>query len=109
MNVAPPDAIPLRRRVSSVATLSLGHAVNDSYAYVLQAVLPAIIPSLGITLGMAGALVSIYQLTSSLIQPAVGYIADRSGLRWPAWVGLAISGITAGLLGLAYGGARGDG
>lgn len=93
--------LSLRRRVGSLATLSLGHAVNDSYAYVLQALLPAIMTSLGLTLGMAGSLVSLYQLTSSLIQPAVGYVADRSALRWPAWAGVALSAIGAGLLGLA--------
>jgi len=95
------DSIPIGRRVTGVATLALGHAVNDSYAYVLQAVLPAVIPTLGLTLGMAGGLVSLYQVTSSLIQPAVGYLADRSALRWPAWVGIALSSVAAGLLGLA--------
>lgn len=93
--------LPMRRRLGSIATLSVGHAVNDSYAYVLQALLPAIIGSLGLTLGMAGSLVSMYQLTSSLIQPAVGYIADRSALRWPAWAGVALSAVGAGLLGQA--------
>jgi MFS transporter, FSR family, fosmidomycin resistance protein len=91
----------MRQRVGRVATLSLGHAVNDSYAYVLQASLPAIIASLGLTLGMAGGLVSLYQLTSSLVQPVVGYLADRSALRWPAWAGVALSGVATGLLGLA--------
>jgi FSR family fosmidomycin resistance protein-like MFS transporter len=101
VNNAGSEDIPLSRRLSSVATLSLGHAVNDSHGYVLQAVLPAIIPALGLTLGMAGGLVSLYQLTSSLIQPAVGYLADRNALRWPAWAGIALSSVAAGLLGLA--------
>ncbi|HEY3061760.1 MAG TPA: MFS transporter [Chloroflexota bacterium] len=102
MNIASDsDDIPVGRRISGVATLALGHAVNDSYAYVLQAVLPAVISTLGLTLGMAGGLVSLYQVTSSLIQPAVGYLADRSALRWPAWAGIALSSVAAGLLGLA--------
>jgi MFS transporter, FSR family, fosmidomycin resistance protein len=92
---------PLRGRLGRVGTLALAHTVNDSYAYVLQAVLPAIIPALGLTLGMAGGLVSMYQLTSSLVQPVVGYVADRSALRWPAWAGVAISGVAASMLGLA--------
>jgi FSR family fosmidomycin resistance protein-like MFS transporter len=93
--------IPLRRRLRGVGTLSVGHFVNDSYAYVLPAVLPVIVPTLGLTLGMAGSLVSLYQVLSSLIQPAVGYVADRTTLRWPAWAGVAMSGLSAGLLGLA--------
>jgi FSR family fosmidomycin resistance protein-like MFS transporter len=91
----------MRERVRTVGTLSLGHAVNDSYAYVLQASMPAIIVSLGLTLGLAGVLVSLYQLTSSLIQPVVGYAADRSAVRWPAWAGVILSGVAIGMLGLA--------
>jgi len=68
---------------------------------VLQALLPTIIPALGLTLGMAGALVSVYQFTSSVVQPLVGHLADRSAVRWPAWAGVGASGIAAGLLGLA--------
>src|SRR5262249_35260030 len=95
------DSVSFLRRLGSVATLSLGHAVNDSYAYMLQAVLPALVGSLGLTLGMAGGLVSLYQVTSSLIQPAIGYVADRSALRWPAWVGVGMSALSAGLMVLA--------
>jgi FSR family fosmidomycin resistance protein-like MFS transporter len=87
--------------VVPIGSLALAHTVNDSYAYVLQALLPAIIPSLGLTLGLAGLLVAIYQATSSLVQPLVGHLADRSGLRWPAWAGVVASGFGAGLLGLA--------
>ena len=87
--------------VRAVAILPLAHAVNDSYAYVLQALLPAIIASLGLTLGLAGGLVSLYQLTSSLVQPLFGYLADRRALRWPVWAGVGASGLAAGLLGLA--------
>jgi MFS transporter, FSR family, fosmidomycin resistance protein len=90
-----------RGLVVPVGTLALAHTVNDSYAYVLPALLPAIIPSLGLTLGLAGVLVSFYQVTSSLVQPLVGHLADRGRLRWPAWAGVAASGLGAGLLGLA--------
>jgi FSR family fosmidomycin resistance protein-like MFS transporter len=98
---SPSEEIPFSRRVSGVATLALGHAVNDSYGYVLQAVLPAIVPALGLTLGMVGTLVSVYQFTSSLIQPAVGYFADRTAVRWPTWLGIAMTAVASGLLGLA--------
>lgn len=90
-----------RRRLGSVGILALAHAVNDSYAYVLQALLPAVIPALGLTLGLAGGLVALYQLTSSVVQPLLGHLADRSRVRWPAWAGVAASGIAAGSLGLA--------
>ncbi len=93
--------VSMRRRVGGVATLASGHAINDSYSFVLQALLPAIIPALGLTLGMAGTLVSVYQVTSSLVQPLVGHLADRGNLRWPAFVGIAMSAVAAGSLGRA--------
>lgn len=92
---------PGLHRTASIGSLALAHAVNDSYAFVLQALLPAIIPTLGLTLGLAGLLVSLYQVTSSLVQPIIGYLSDRRGLRWPAWAGVAASGIAAGLIGVA--------
>ena len=93
--------LPPRKQLRTIGVLSLAHTINDSYAYVLQAVLPALIVTFGLSLGLAGVLVTIYQLTSSVVQPVVGHLADRSAMRWPAWAGVALSGIGAGLLGLA--------
>src|SRR5215207_8735736 len=84
-----------------VGVLAVAHFVNDTYSYVLQAVLPALIPALGLSLGLAGALVTVYQIVASFVQPVVGHLADRGTLRWPAWVGVILSGAAAGLLGLA--------
>jgi FSR family fosmidomycin resistance protein-like MFS transporter len=94
---APAVATPRR----AVGVLAVAHFINDTYTYVLQAILPALIVTLGLSLGLAGALVTIYQLVSSLVQPVVGHLADRGSLRWPAWAGVAATGVAAGLLGLA--------
>lgn len=93
--------LPPRQQLRTIGVLATAHAANDSYSYVLPALLPAIIPTLGLTLGLAGGLVTILLLTSSVAQPLVGYLADRSAVRWPAWAGVALSGIGAGLLGQA--------
>lgn len=90
-----------RPNVVGVGVLAFGHAINDGYSFVLQALLPALLPALGLTLGMAGGLVSFYQLISSLAQPVIGHLADRNAARWPAWAGVGLSGMGAGLLGLA--------
>ncbi len=89
----------LRRR-GAVLALALAHGVNDSYGYVLPAALPALIPAHGISLGLAGLLVATYQITSSVLQPFIGHLADRGGLRWLAWAGVALGGVTCSLLGL---------
>ncbi len=82
--------------------MALAHLVNDSYAYMLPALLPLLLTRLGLTLGLAGALVTIYQASSSFAQPLFGHFADRgTNTRWMAWTGVACSGIAAGSLGLA--------
>ncbi|HLI28810.1 MAG TPA: MFS transporter [Chloroflexota bacterium] len=100
VRTAPARAAPAVAR-RGVGVLAAAHFVNDTYTYALQAVLPALIATLGLSLGLAGALVTIYQIVASFVQPAVGYLADRSSLRWPAWAGVMASGVAAGLLGLA--------
>lgn len=96
--VSPETERPDRR---GVAVLAAAHAVNDSYAYVLQALLPVLMPALGVSLGLAGLLIAGYQLTSSLIQPFLGHLADRTAVRWLAWAGVATSGLAAAALGVA--------
>ena len=75
------DLVVLAQAGEGVVLVALGRdrQVRQWLPALLQALLPAIIVSLGLTLGLAGGLVSLYQLTSSLIQPLFGYLADRLG------------------------------
>src|SRR5215216_6868369 len=82
-------------------TLAAAHLVNDSYVYFLPTLLPLLVPSLGITLTMAGLAVGLYQVTSSLAQPLLGHLADRYPLRWLAWLGLVATAVGAGGIGIA--------
>jgi FSR family fosmidomycin resistance protein-like MFS transporter len=82
-------------------TLAAAHLINDSYVFFLPALLPLLIPSLGISLTAAGLAVGLYQVTSSVTQPFLGHLADRYPLRWMAWVGLACTAIGAGGIGYA--------
>ncbi len=91
-----------RRRLVGVSALSLAHLTNDSYAYLLPALLPLLLGKLGLTLGLAGLLVTIYQASSSFTQPVLGHLADgHRDTRWMAWSGVALSGLAAGAIGLA--------
>jgi len=82
--------------------MALAHLTNDSYAYMLPALLPLLLGRLGIGLGVAGILITLYQASSSFTQPVFGYMADRGGrTRWMAWSGVALSGLAAAALGLA--------
>jgi FSR family fosmidomycin resistance protein-like MFS transporter len=84
-----------------VAALSVAHLVNDSYGYVLAAALPALIPAHSLSLAMAGLLVAVAQVTASVLQPVIGHLADRGGLRWLVWGGLLAGGCATALVGLA--------
>jgi len=82
-------------------TLAAAHLINDAYAFVLAALLPLLIPSLGMSLTAAGLAVGLYQVTSSLAQPFLGHLADRYPLRWMCWLGLVGTAVGAGGIGIA--------
>ena len=82
-------------------TLAAAHLINDSYVFVLPALLPLLIPSLEISLTAAGLAVGLYQVTSSITQPVLGHLADRYPLRWMAWLGLAATAVGAAGIGIA--------
>ena len=91
-----------RSRATSVGVMALAHLTNDSYAFMLPALLPLLLGKLGIGLGVAGVLVTLYQASSSFTQPVFGHLADRGGrMRWMAWSGVALSGLTAAALVIA--------
>jgi MFS transporter, FSR family, fosmidomycin resistance protein len=88
-----------RGRAASVGVMALAHLTNDSYAYMLPALLPLLLGKLGIGLGLAGVLVTLYQASSSFTQPVFGHLADRGGrTRWMAWTGVGLSGLAAAAL-----------
>jgi MFS transporter, FSR family, fosmidomycin resistance protein len=91
-----------RSRATSVGVMALAHLTNDSYAFMLPALLPLLLGKLGIGLGVAGVLVALYQASSSFTQPVFGHLSDRGGrTRWMAWTGVALSGLAAAALVLA--------
>lgn len=84
----------------TVATIALGHFVHDTYPAFLGPLLPLLIPKLSMSLGAAGLLLSVLRW-SALIQPFLGYWADRTDARY--WVILAptVTALGMSLLGLA--------
>jgi len=92
------DAPPDTRRI---AVMALAHFVNDSYGNYIAVLLPLLRPELGFSLGLAGVLVAAYQITSSIVQPALGYVADRFATRVISVFGTMAAAIGASLMGLA--------
>lgn len=103
--VAPQQAHPIAGRAArfetaTVLSLSLGHFVHDMYPAFLGPLLPLLIAKLGLSLALAGTLPALLRW-SSIIQPFMGYFADRMDGRY--WVILAptATGLCLSLLGLA--------
>ena len=91
---------PTKFDTPTVVTVSFGHLVHDTYPAFLGPLMPLLIPKLGLSLGAAGVLVSVLRW-SALIQPFLGYWADRTDPRY--WVILAptVTALGMSLLGIA--------
>lgn len=89
-SAAPRTALPI------LTALSVSHCLND----LLQSLLPAIYPNLKQDLSLSfaeiGFITLVFQVTASLLQPAVGVVTDKKPQPYSLAVGMACS--TVGLL-----------
>jgi FSR family fosmidomycin resistance protein-like MFS transporter len=79
-----------------VGLLSFGHATNDMYGNLITALMPYLVIQGKITATLAGLVLLVYLIGSSVLQPFFGHISDSSGRRWfvvlgPLWIGVAAS------------------
>ena len=81
--------------------VGVAHALNDAYASFLHPLLPRIMENLGLSIAMAASLVMTLSLAASLLQPLVGYWADRYGRKLLVIAGPLISGVFLSLMGFA--------
>ena len=63
--------------LSVLLMVSLGHLLNDMFQAVIPAIYPMIKESLGLSFMQIGAITLTNQITSSLLQPLVGYFSDK--------------------------------
>ncbi|NPV89285.1 MAG: MFS transporter [Firmicutes bacterium] len=82
-----------------VTVLSLAHMLNDWYMNFIQTLLPFLIAA-GMQLTKGAFLVSIFTVSSSLIQPLAGYLVDQKNQRWMVYVGTLWMSILLSLAGL---------
>lgn len=79
--------------------LSWLHATNDLFGAFLTPLLPKLQAAFGVSYGAVSLLVAVYSLTSSLLQPAAGLIADRFDRRLLAALGPVLVALGGGLMG----------
>lgn len=95
-----PDDEP-RVDYSRIGLISLGHLVNDLYSNTMMSLTPYFVVRGQISVAMAGLVVLVYLIGSSVLQPLFGVVSDRSGRRWFVVLGPLWTGVGAGLFGWA--------
>jgi len=91
----------VRPHVALIGLLALGHFVVDLTQGALPAVLPLLQSRHALTYAETGTIVLAANLTSSIIQPLFGYLADRTVRRWILPASIALAGTGMALTGVA--------
>ncbi|HHV79354.1 MAG TPA: MFS transporter [Firmicutes bacterium] len=79
--------------------LGISHAIIDIYNGVIPALVPYLQDRYGLTYAAAGLILSVSNVTSSLIQPAFGLLSDFRGGRWIITAGLLLAAGAVALTG----------
>ncbi|NIO02228.1 MAG: MFS transporter [Candidatus Latescibacteria bacterium] len=91
-----------RFQTNRVIIISAGHALHDTYTTFLPPLLPAFIEKLSLSKTEAG-LLSVFLQAPSLLQPAIGHLADRVNLKYFVIFAPAVSATMMSMLGIAPG------
>jgi MFS transporter, FSR family, fosmidomycin resistance protein len=84
-----------------LALLSVAHLVTDVNQGALPALLPFFKESLNLSYTLAGVILLLGNISSSVIQPAFGYISDKHPTKWFLTIAPLIACLGLGLTGLA--------
>jgi FSR family fosmidomycin resistance protein-like MFS transporter len=91
-----------RFRTADVLTIASGHFTHDIYTAFIAPLLPLIIERLSLSLALAGGLPAIMRLPA-LLNPLIGYLGDRAGLRYLVILAPAATATLITLMGFAPG------
>jgi FSR family fosmidomycin resistance protein-like MFS transporter len=80
--------------------ISFVHLLNDSMQAVIPAIYPILRESMALTFTKVGVISFAWNMTSSVMQPIVGYFSDKRPAPYLLPIGMAMSMI--GMLGLAF-------
>src|SRR6202162_5377239 len=108
---APAVALPVRAAAAPahkarpnyklLGLLALGHLVIDTNQGSLPALLPYLKGALGLTYTATGVIVLMANISSSLIQPLFGFLADKTARRWVLPLSVLLSSLGIALSGVA--------
>ena len=84
-------SIKHKAALSILLMVSLGHLLNDMFQAVIPSIYPMIKESLGLSFMQVGAITLTNQITSSLLQPMVGYFSDKHPRPYGLVVGMCFT------------------
>lgn len=87
-------------QTENVLSIVGGHFVNDTYTAFFPTLLPLLIDKLSLSLTLVGALSAVSQIPS-LLNPFIGYLADRLSLRYFVIFAPGLTAMLFSALGLA--------
>jgi FSR family fosmidomycin resistance protein-like MFS transporter len=100
-SAAAAPATRTRLNMRLLGLLALGHMVIDINQGSLPAILPFLRNALELSYAATGTIVLTANVTSSLIQPLFGYLADRAARRWLLPLSVLLSSLGLALAGVA--------
>jgi FSR family fosmidomycin resistance protein-like MFS transporter len=89
-----------RLDVRSMALLATAHLADDVNQSFIPALLPILIVHWHISHATAGTLVLCQAISSSVVQPGIGHLADRRSMPWLIPLGMFLAGSGVALLGV---------
>lgn len=89
--------VKLDRRI--MALLAVSHAADDLTGSFLPAILPLLVAQRHLSYTAAATLVLAQGMSSSVIQPLVGFLADRRPMPWLIALGVTLAGLGIALIG----------
>jgi FSR family fosmidomycin resistance protein-like MFS transporter len=97
----PPRAAAGGTAFAVLATISVCHMLNDTMQSLLPAIYPMLKSSFHLDFGQVGLITLTFQLTASLLQPAVGLYTDRHPLPYSLAIGMGFTLVGLLLLSVA--------
>lgn len=102
---APTASLPQRAMMPVLIALSVTHLLNDMIQSLIPAIYPIIKEAYRLDFGQIGLITLTFQISASLLQPAVGLYTDKHPMPYSMVVGMGFT--LSGLIGLAYAGSYG--
>jgi len=87
--------------IKAIFALTLVHFMGDFYSSFIMPLLPAFVDRHTLTMAQVGVLTGIMRLLAFIVQPAIGYFADRYETRFFALGGLLLTVVFIPLAGIA--------